>query len=226
MNYWIINELLNNKWILNEWIYIANIITIIIYLTIIIKPLFFLFIFFNLFIFDLLDLLLLQALISLSTYFFRNYVSLIYLFIYLFIYLYIFFIFFLYREEVGKLFCNFVIRVHQMFASKGTFSPRLFRFLGIDFEKVQSEEVKQFSSEWRIDFFLFYVFLSFILFGYHHLLSTFPLFYFTTLHLSLVSRHHSAILQTLHDLFHYLFLPFLHWSITGNRISFSPFILC
>jgi hypothetical protein len=29
-----------------------------------------------------------------------------------------------------------------MFASKGTFSPRLFNFLGIDFQKVQSEEVK------------------------------------------------------------------------------------
>ena len=30
-----------------------------------------------------------------------------------------------------------------MFASKGTFSPRLFHFLGIDFEKVQSEEVRR-----------------------------------------------------------------------------------
>ena len=47
------------------------------------------------------------------------------------------------REAVGVLLADFVIRVHQMFASKGTFSPRLFSFLGIDFEKVQSEEVSE-----------------------------------------------------------------------------------
>lgn len=50
---------------------------------------------------------------------------------------------FTHREAVGVLLADFVIRVHQMFASKGTFSPRLFSFLGIDFEKVQSEEVNK-----------------------------------------------------------------------------------
>ena len=126
-----------------------------------------------LFYFVLFDYFLLQTLILSSTYYFSNYISNIFFFI--------FFICLQFREEVGKLFCNFVIRVHQMFASKGTFSPRLFRFLGIDFEKVQSEEVKQFSSEWRIYFFYFIFNLRFILFGYHHLLSTLSLFYFTTL---------------------------------------------
>ena len=63
------------------------------------------------------------------------------------------------RESSGEQLAAFVIRVHQMFASKGTFSPRLFHFLGIDFEKVQSEEVMNVTSallylseNWRIVF--------------------------------------------------------------------------
>jgi hypothetical protein len=60
---------------------------------------------------------------------------------YIYTYIYIYTHIYIYIHILGALLSDFVVRVHQMFASKSTFSPRLFRFLGIDFEKVQSEEV-------------------------------------------------------------------------------------
>ncbi len=44
------------------------------------------------------------------------------------------------RDEVGLKIACFLQRVHNSLAESGRFSPRLLRFLEIDFEKVQSEE--------------------------------------------------------------------------------------
>lgn len=43
-------------------------------------------------------------------------------------------------EVIGKQLATYVMRVHTTLANKKLFSPRLLRFLGIDFERVQSEE--------------------------------------------------------------------------------------
>jgi len=44
------------------------------------------------------------------------------------------------RDEVGHKLAAFLQRVHNSLAESGRFSPRLLRFLDVDFERVQSEE--------------------------------------------------------------------------------------
>ena len=44
------------------------------------------------------------------------------------------------RDATGGLLADFLTRAHHFYASMKKFSPRLLRFLGIDFEKIQAEE--------------------------------------------------------------------------------------
>ena len=44
------------------------------------------------------------------------------------------------RDEMGHSLAKFIQRIHDTLSSSGNFSPRVFRFLKIDYERVQSEE--------------------------------------------------------------------------------------
>lgn len=44
------------------------------------------------------------------------------------------------QVSIGQRFANYLMRIYEMAVDQGKFSPRLLRYLDIDFEKVQSEE--------------------------------------------------------------------------------------
>ena len=46
------------------------------------------------------------------------------------------------NEVIGDLLAEFMTRVHFLYASMNMFSPRLLKFLNIEFEKIQAEEVR------------------------------------------------------------------------------------